>query len=192
MLLLNCEMISAPALSKIFGVNVRTIYRDIETISGAGIPLVTVAGLHGGVGIPKDFKIKKDVSSGFDISSATISLLEEYPGLLDDNEYILARHKSELSERERKTSGTENKAAAIKVTVRFDNLYKNEIERQYNLKIVSLDESGYYTAHIYIGASKNDYNKPLLVGDKCEITEPRHIREYIVNKIEAMVKIYNK
>ena len=191
MLLLNCERISAPQLSKIFGVTAKTIHRDIETISKSGIPLVAATGPRGGIGIPEDFKIKKDIVSGFDISSAIIALIDEYPELLDDNEYILAKHRNALSGRERVKSGVENKPTVIKVTVRFVKLHKKDIERQYDLKIDSLDEHGYYTAYIYIGASNDEYDNLLLLSDKCECIEPRHVREYIKNKIEAMVKIYN-
>jgi len=192
MLLLNCERISAPELSKIFGVTTKTIHRDIETISKAGIPLVTAAGPRGGISIPKNFKFKKNIYSDSDISSATISLIEEYPEILDDNEYILAKHRSEFQGLEQTKSGVENKSAVIKVTVRFDAMHKNDIERQYDLKIDSLDEHGYYKAYIYIGASKDEYNKLLVLGDKCECIEPRHVREYIINKIESMTKVYNK
>ena len=192
MLLLNCEMTSAPELSKIFGVSTKTIHRDIEIIDKAGIPLITAVGPHGGIGIPRDFKTKKDISNDSDISSVIISLIDEYPGLVDDNEYILARHRSELSGKGRMKSGIENTSAIIKVTMRFDKQYKSDMERQYDLKIDSLDEHGYYTAHIYIRASKDEYNRLLFISDICECTDPRHVREYIINKIEAMIKIYNK
>jgi len=190
MLLLNCEMISAPELSRIFGVTTKTIHRDIETIGKAGIPLVTATGPRGGIGVAKDFKQKRAVSSGGDISEAIISLIEEYPALLDDNEYILAKHRSEFSGRERARAGLENKSAVIKVTLRFDKIHKAELSRHFDLTVVSPDEHNRHTAHIYIGANKDDYDDLLLLGDKCECVEPRHVREYILNKIKSINKIY--
>lgn len=37
-ILLNNERVTAPELAEEFGVSVRTIYRDIDTMSAAGIP----------------------------------------------------------------------------------------------------------------------------------------------------------
>ena len=38
-ILLNNERVTAPELAEEFGVSVRTIYRDIDTMSAAGIPI---------------------------------------------------------------------------------------------------------------------------------------------------------
>ena len=74
----------------------------------------------------------------------------------------------------------------------FEKLYLSDIERHYDLKIDSIDERGYHKAHIYIGANKADYDRLLFISDKCEFIEPRHVREYIINKVEAIMKVYNK
>ena len=186
MLLLNGEMISAPELSKIFGVSTRTIHRDIEVINKAGIPLVTAPGVNGGIAVPEDFKIDKKISAASDISSAIIALINEYPGLVDDDSYILAKHRNETSERERK------KSAVIKVTIRFRGAYKDDLEKQYGLNIISLNADDFYEADIYIEADEREYDRLLLSGDKCECIEPRHVREYIKNKIGAIHKVYIK
>lgn len=191
MLLLNGKIISAPKLAKIFEVEKRTIYRDIDTIRRAGIPLVSEIGYYGGIGLSKDFIAKKNISSDSDISTAAIALMDEYPGLLDNNSYILAKHRQEILEREQKKSAAKNNRALIKVTLRFDEIYKPDIERQYNINIVSLDEDGFYEASIYIGADKDEYDKLLIFGEKCECVEPRHVRDYIKSKVENMMKIYN-
>jgi predicted DNA-binding transcriptional regulator YafY len=67
MVLLNCEKISATKLAKIFEVTPRTIYRDIETISLAGIPIVTCPGVDGGIGIMSEYKIDKKFFTPSDI-----------------------------------------------------------------------------------------------------------------------------
>ena len=115
MLLLNGDMISAPELSKIFGVTTRTIHRDIKTISRAGIPLTTLSDPNGGIGINEKFIIEKNISSDSDISSIVIKLIEEYPGIVDNNDYILAKYKSEAAER--KKSDDKDKSTVIKVTI---------------------------------------------------------------------------
>lgn len=48
---------TAPELSEKFEVSVRTIYRDIDVISSAGIPIYAMQGKGGGISIPNDFKL---------------------------------------------------------------------------------------------------------------------------------------
>lgn len=56
-ILLNRKKISAVELSKRFEVSIRTIYRDIEAINMAGIPVVSQSGNNGGFYIVDDYKI---------------------------------------------------------------------------------------------------------------------------------------
>lgn len=48
MLLISKKQIQAKDLAELHEVSVRTIYRDIETINQAGIPIVTTQGAGGG------------------------------------------------------------------------------------------------------------------------------------------------
>ena len=59
--LLEQNKISATKLAEMFEVTTRTIYRDIETIQAAGIPIVTYTGINGGIGILEKYKIDKKV-----------------------------------------------------------------------------------------------------------------------------------
>jgi len=192
MLLLTRKIISAPELSKIFDVSVRTIYRDIETISRAGVPLVTETGMKGGVSILEDFKIDKYLFSVSDMASTMLALTSIYPNLLEsDSSYILAKHKSLASEREQKKSEITNKTSVIKVTLRFHESYKDNISEYYDLNIVSLEEDEYYKAYTYIENNENEYNNLLCFGDRCECLEPVHVREYIKNKVGNISKMYD-
>ncbi len=60
MILLNCERISATKLAEMFEVTPRTIYRDIEAISLAGIPIITHSGVNGGISIIPEYKVDKN------------------------------------------------------------------------------------------------------------------------------------
>lgn len=57
-ILLKKEKISAKVLSERFEVSTRTIYRDIDTLSYAGIPVITDKGNGGGICIEESFRIK--------------------------------------------------------------------------------------------------------------------------------------
>ena len=62
-LLLSRETITAKELSKKYEVSIRTIYRDIEAIEEAGIPLYATPGNSGGFGIVPEYKLNKTVLS---------------------------------------------------------------------------------------------------------------------------------
>lgn len=74
MILLEQKKISAPELAKMFEVNLRTIYRDIETINQAGIPIITYRGVNGGIGIMEQYKIEKKLFTLSDITELLIGL----------------------------------------------------------------------------------------------------------------------
>lgn len=44
-----------------FEVSVRTIYRDIDSINGAGIPIVTYQGANGGIGLMEGYRLDRNV-----------------------------------------------------------------------------------------------------------------------------------
>lgn len=50
---------TAPELSEKFEVSIRTVYRDIDVISSAGIPIYATQGKNGGIFIADDFTMDK-------------------------------------------------------------------------------------------------------------------------------------
>ncbi len=73
-ILLNRERISAKALAEKFEVSVRTIYRDIEAINMAGIPVVSFAGNNGGFGILDTYKLDRQLLTLNDMKSILAAL----------------------------------------------------------------------------------------------------------------------
>ena len=61
--LLDKGQATAPELAEKFEVSVRTIYRDIDALSGAGIPIYAEAGRNGGIHLMNDFVLDKAVLS---------------------------------------------------------------------------------------------------------------------------------
>ena len=74
MLLLEQKKISATKLAEMFEVTPRTIYRDIDTINAAGIPIITYPGVNGGISIMEEYKIEKGLFTTSDIISLLIGL----------------------------------------------------------------------------------------------------------------------
>lgn len=69
MTLLNQTRVSATSLAERFEVSLRTIYRDMESINQAGIPIVSFPGSDGGYEIMSGYRIDKQILSLDDFSS---------------------------------------------------------------------------------------------------------------------------
>lgn len=61
--LLDKKTVTARELAERFDVSVRTIYRDVETLSGAGIPVYMSKGRGGGISLLDGFVLDKSVLS---------------------------------------------------------------------------------------------------------------------------------
>ncbi|QHQ61983.1 WYL domain-containing protein [Anaerocolumna sedimenticola] len=85
MILLQRKKISATKLAEMFEVSTRTIYRDIETINSAGIPIITYPGINGGIGIMEEYKIDKKLFTTSDITALLMSLGSISRALTDDD-----------------------------------------------------------------------------------------------------------
>ena len=91
-LLLNRDRISATDLADRFNVSVRTIYRDINTIDGSGIPIVSHPGQNGGFSILDTYRIDKQVLSIQEMASI-VHALKGVNKALEDEELDLTIEK---------------------------------------------------------------------------------------------------
>lgn len=82
-MLLNHDVVSASELSYKYGVSQRTIYRDIEAICAAGIPVVSYQGVNGGYGIMEEYKMDKSLLGSDDIASL-VTLLNSTTTVFQD------------------------------------------------------------------------------------------------------------
>ncbi|MEI5991993.1 helix-turn-helix transcriptional regulator [Enterococcus crotali] len=74
MILLEKKQVSASQLAEMLEVSVRTIYRDINSLSEAGIPVSSSPGVNGGIQIMENYKIDKQFFTSNDITSLLIAL----------------------------------------------------------------------------------------------------------------------
>ncbi len=74
MVLLDQKRIGSQALADMFEVSTRTIYRDIEAIGAAGIPVRATAGVGGGFEIMPEYKLDRKVFSTADLSAILMGL----------------------------------------------------------------------------------------------------------------------
>ena len=95
MILLDKERIGAQELANMFEVSTRTIYRDIDAINMAGIPIYSAPGAGGGFEIMKNYKIDRNVFSTTDISTI-LTGLSSLSNMIQSDELVnaLAKVKS--------------------------------------------------------------------------------------------------
>jgi len=95
MILLEKERVGAQELAEMFEVSPRTIYRDIDTINMAGIPVCSTSGVGGGFEIMQKYKIDKKVFSTADLSAILMGL-SSLSNMIRGNELVnaLAKVKS--------------------------------------------------------------------------------------------------
>ena len=74
MILLDKKRIGAQELADMFEVAPRTIYRDIDAINMAGIPVRSTSGVGGGFEIMEEYKIDKKFFSADDLSALLMGL----------------------------------------------------------------------------------------------------------------------
>lgn len=74
MVLLDKERIGAQELADMFEVSPRTIYRDIDTINLAGVPIRSTPGVGGGFEIMPEYKVDKHIFSAADLSAILMGL----------------------------------------------------------------------------------------------------------------------
>ena len=95
MILLDKKRIGAQELADMFEVSPRTIYRDIDTINMAGIPVHSTSGVGGGFEIMESYKIDQKIFSTADLSTLLMGL-SSLSGMIRGNELVnaLAKVKS--------------------------------------------------------------------------------------------------
>lgn len=95
MILLEKKRVSAQDLADMFEVSPRTIYRDIDAISMAGIPVRSTSGVGGGFEIMPEYKVDKKIFSADDLSALLMGL-SNLSGMIRGEELVhaLAKVKS--------------------------------------------------------------------------------------------------
>lgn len=99
MILINRKKVKAQELAELFDVSVRTIYRDVETLSSAGVPVFSQQGVNGGISLIEGYRMDKQILTKDELASLSIALqsaltsyedmhakavLEKLTGIADD------------------------------------------------------------------------------------------------------------
>ncbi len=82
-LLLEQERMTADALAETLGVSVRTVYRDVEALSTAGVPVCTTQGKGGGVALMEGYVLDQSAFSREE-QRLLLNALREFPQQNED------------------------------------------------------------------------------------------------------------
>ncbi len=93
-ILLSKKSITAKELAERFEVSVRTIYRDIDTLSSAGIPVYASQGKGGGISLLEDYVLDKSVLSEREQNEILYALQSLVITQAPEAEQVLARLSS--------------------------------------------------------------------------------------------------
>lgn len=74
MILINQRRVQAQELADMFDVSVRTIYRDIDSLNQAGIPIITYQGQNGGIGLIEGYRMDKNVLTRDELGAIKLAL----------------------------------------------------------------------------------------------------------------------
>lgn len=92
LILLEKERIGARELAALFEVSPRTIYRDIDAIGAAGVPVRSAPGVGGGFEILRQYKVDRKAFSADDLT-AILTGLSGLSGMMRGNELVNALAK---------------------------------------------------------------------------------------------------
>jgi len=149
MLLLRIDQCSATELAQKFEVSKRTIYRDIETLNLAGIPIYATRGRNGGVRLMANYKVDKKLLTADDIRNLRVALngvqsLIETPKINATIQKISAMYASDnaddqlLIDRPNWPGSTELKQLAEQIEL--------AISQHHYLSFNYSDRNGHYTS----------------------------------------------
>lgn len=87
--LLERDNVTAKELAEQFEVSVRTIYRDVDRLSSAGIPIYTMQGRDGGIRLAEDFVLNSSLLNQSEKEQLLVALQGlGVTGLLHENELL--------------------------------------------------------------------------------------------------------
>jgi site-specific DNA recombinase len=191
--LLDKGRATAPELAEKFEVSVRTIYRDIDALSGAGIPIYAEAGRNGGIYLMNDFILDKAVLKYF------AKEIEKRIGVQTDTTAIdkeLANYESKLKEVDLNKARLEREIDNLPIdarfrerkihdmTLRLDALYDTIVELEERIEDAKLRKSSIEMETITLD---NIYKLMLNFGKLYDIIsdeEKKSLITYLIKEIQ--------
>lgn len=126
--LLNKEVVSADELANKLEVSKRTIYRDIESLALSGLPVVTIHGRNGGVGLMPSYKMDKYLFSDEEKQKIIESLRMQQNMLQENNQTLIEKLEN--------LKGNDESYKSL--SFYSPTLHRTEIETEIKEKLITL------------------------------------------------------
>lgn len=146
--LLQTGKTTAPELARRFEVSRRTIMRDVETLSRAGIPVVTTQGSDGGISIIEGYRLDKSLLTRNDLQTILVGLQSVLSvSRSADAEILLGKlvpkNKDALS-------------VSDSMTIDLSSFYKESLSDKINLLKRAIAEKRQVSFHYYYNKGEED------------------------------------
>lgn len=157
MMLLEQKQVSAPKLAELFEVSVRTIYRDIDSLSQAGIPVVAFPGSKGGIRIMENYKIDQRFFTTSDLISLLTSLNSMHKHMNSkQTAYTIEKLKSLVPEKMEKEVALKTDQLIIDLSPWIQNgqagasidVIQHALDNQHVLSIEYENRAGQYSSRL--------------------------------------------
>lgn len=167
-ILLNRRKVTAKELAQRFEVSLRTVYRDIDALNMAGIPVISNQGAGGGYSIPDNYKLSKQFLSRSDLKVILSGLkginiaiqdqeidmvLEKVESLLPHDEGLVGKGGSEIIVFDTVEWGNTGKTAnyiqqiyeAVKkrLTIKFTYVDRNSEDSKRSVEPANIVQKGF-------------------------------------------------
>ncbi|WP_144511704.1 YafY family protein [Bacillus sp. FJAT-22090] len=130
-ILLNKEIVSAEELANKLEVSKRTIYRDVESLAISGLPVVTIHGRNGGIGLMPSYKMDRYLFSDKEKQTIIEALKLQHSILQEENQILI--------EKLEKLKGAEE--SYNNFSFYSPTIHRREIEMETNEKLKTLRQA---------------------------------------------------
>jgi len=201
-LLLNKQKVTANELISRFGVSMRTVYRDVEELSAAGVPVYLIKGEEGGILLllPEHF-FNKSVLSESERDNLTAALKTMCAVKYLETDTALEKVGALFKEQFQKRIITQAKEAKERpdrakptadLHLRFSPKSSHRLYDDFDDRFVTQNEDGSFDVRVTLPEDEWVCGFILSFGNLCEVISPSHIRETVAERLREAVKIYEK
>ena len=183
LILLNKKTITAKKLSEHFNVSIRTIYRDIEALSFAGIPIYSLRGKNGGIKLLESYILDKSLLSS-----------KEQNEILYALESLKASNYPDVDEVLKKLNLIFNKSSDYWIEIDFSRYGSNDNTLFNNIKKAILNSQAIKFTYFNTNGETSQRNvnplkiwfkeKALYLFDYCQ--KKNEIRQFKINRIKNL------
>ena len=201
-ILIQKKKVTAKELANKFEVSTRTIYRDIETLSRANIPIYATKGKEGGIEILDEYVLNKMLLTEEEQNQILFALqgikkvagqkekdiLEKLSRLFNKkaDDWIRIEFSNWGKDKEKEERFNKIKAAILnKNRIKFEYYNTNEEKSEINKK-----DDGSFIINVEYPENEWVYGYILSFGEYVKVLSPERVKRTIKDKIEKILKNY--